>query len=130
MTNFQLIPLSNLGAARSEQANERRRVCRICLSEGINNSQVIERVIKPPSHPNHFARMICATCWQQERETPATCKTFALYPETARSQNGEQFSGEGTASGESSSSLTFAEVLYQADYSVPSGGLKNASSSA
>jgi hypothetical protein len=58
--------------------NEGRLVCRICLTEGIINSQVIERLIKPPSHRNHFARAICVTCWQRRRETPATCRTFAL----------------------------------------------------
>jgi hypothetical protein len=67
--------------------NEGRPDCRLCLSEGIINSQVIERAIKPPSHRNQYARMICVTCWKQRRETPATCRTFAIKPKGRRADS-------------------------------------------
>jgi hypothetical protein len=56
--------------------NQGRLVCRLCLAKRIINSQVIERAIKHP--------------WQQGRETPATCRTFALRP-NHQAENGERF---------------------------------------
>src|SRR3974390_2220031 len=60
-----------------EQAHGKRRlVCRLCITEGVTNSQVIEGATKRPSHRKHFVRIVCVTCWQRGRETPATCRTF------------------------------------------------------
>jgi hypothetical protein len=76
LTQSGLIAYLVAGVSFMQVKNEGRLVCRLCLIEGIINSQVIERVIRHPSHQNRYARMICATCWQQGRNTPATCKTF------------------------------------------------------
>ena len=57
--------------------SKERLVCRLCLSDGIRNSHVIERVVGSSFHRSRFARMICANGWQRGRETPATCRTFA-----------------------------------------------------
>jgi hypothetical protein len=72
-------PASIMVTNSNQNENRDRRkvpVCRVCLTEGVVNSRVVEKAVGHPRHKSKLLRWVCVTCLDRNRETLATCATF------------------------------------------------------